>query len=39
MDSSLFADDTTLSICDDNLSQTIAYFSQKLIDIPRLGEI
>ena len=31
MDSCLFADDTTLSICGYNLSQTIADFSQKLI--------
>ena len=31
MDSCLFADDTTLFICCDNLSQTIADFSQKLI--------
>ena len=30
MDSCLFADDTTSSICGENLSQTIAYFSQML---------
>ena len=31
MDSCLFADDTTLSICCDNLSQIIVDFSKKLI--------
>ena len=31
MHSCLFADDTTLSICGDNLSQTIVNFSRQLI--------